>query len=72
MVFDHWVRRVMNDSCAQIVSAQGPRNLDVMEISGDGWSDFGQIIPEPGLAAIGHLRDQTQAAVRPHYRGAGF
>lgn len=41
MKFDHWCRHVMNETVAQIVRLEGPQNLDVLEVSGDAWADFG-------------------------------
>ncbi|MDQ1249067.1 MAG: hypothetical protein QG597_3441 [Actinomycetota bacterium] len=38
---DHWVRHVMNEKVAEIVTMAGPADLDALEISGTDWADFG-------------------------------
>ncbi len=41
MTVDHWVRHVMNERTAEIVRAEHPERLDVLEIGGHEWADFG-------------------------------
>ncbi|MCB9411236.1 MAG: methyltransferase domain-containing protein [Actinobacteria bacterium] len=38
---DHWVRHVMNEKVAEIITMAGPAELDVLEVSGTDWADFG-------------------------------
>lgn len=38
---DHWVRHVMNEKVAEIVDMAGPADLDVLEVSGTDWADYG-------------------------------
>lgn len=41
MAIDHWCRKVMNDSVADIVRQQAPERISALEVSGDAWSNFG-------------------------------
>jgi hypothetical protein len=41
MAVDHWCRAVMNRETDRIVRQLGPADLDVLEISGSEWSEFG-------------------------------
>jgi SAM-dependent methyltransferase len=41
MAIDHWCRIVMNEETARLVRELAPSNLDVLEISGTAWSNFG-------------------------------
>src|SRR5262245_11702138 len=36
-----WSRVVMDRATQKLVGTLGPQNLDALEISGDGWRDFG-------------------------------
>jgi SAM-dependent methyltransferase len=38
---DHWVRHVMNEKVAEIVTMANPAQCDALEISGTDWADFG-------------------------------
>ncbi len=38
---DHWVRHVMNEKVAEIVTMAGPADIDALEVSGTDWAEFG-------------------------------
>ena len=41
MTIDHWCRVVMNRATQGLIRTLGPSRLDVLEVSGTEWADFG-------------------------------